>query len=101
LLAAGYWVQVARDGVEGLAAIESEAQPFDLIVTDLMMPRIGGLALARRLSESGRKPRVLFISGYTHDAPSEIAPYGKLLTKPFTPGVLLAAVADALGEHAH
>jgi len=98
LLGAHYWVSVARDGIEGMAAIESEAEPYDLVVTDLMMPRIGELALARRLHESGGKPRMLFISGYAHDAPAELAPYGKLLSKPFTPAQLLAAVADALGE---
>jgi two-component system, cell cycle sensor histidine kinase and response regulator CckA len=98
LLGARYWVSVARDGAEGLEVATREAKPFDLIITDLMMPQLSGLALVKRLHELGHKPRVLYISGYTDEAAAELASYGKLLPKPFTPAKLLAAVAEALGE---
>ncbi len=44
---AGYAVQTANDGIEGLAALE--AQPPDLIITDVMMPRMDGYEMARRV----------------------------------------------------
>jgi CheY-like chemotaxis protein len=93
LLGAHYRVAVARDGEEALQFIQAAAQPFHLIVTDLVMPSISGEALAKRLRASGNQSRVLFISGYSNHAPSELSPYGSLLSKPFTPAQLLAAVA--------
>jgi len=96
LLGAHYWVMVARDGEEALRFIEAEREPFDLIVTDLVMPGTGGVSLATRLRERATLPRMLFVSGYSHHAPEELAPYGHLLPKPFTPSQLLAAVSRAL-----
>ncbi len=98
LLGAHYWVMVARDGEEALRFIEAERSPFHLIVTDLAMPGIGGLALARRLREQGVEPRMLFISGYSNHAPTDIAAFGQLLPKPFTPVQLLNAVVRALED---
>ena len=100
LLGAHYWVSVARDGGEALRLIEAEGAPFHLIVTDLAMPGLGGLALAKRLRREGREPRMLFISGYSRHAPSEIAAFGQLLPKPFTPAQLLEAVVRSFDEPA-
>jgi two-component system, cell cycle sensor histidine kinase and response regulator CckA len=96
LLGAHYLVAVARDGAEGLRLLESEPEPFDLVVTDLIMPSGGGLALVRRLRERGLGTRVLFISGYSNDTPGELLPFGRLLPKPFTPAQLLEAVRAAI-----
>jgi PAS domain S-box-containing protein len=98
LLAASYWVMVARDGAEALRFVEAEREPFHLVVTDLVMAGIGGLALAKRLHELPNPPRVLFVSGYSHHTVAELSEYGNLLPKPFTPTQLLAAVARALEE---
>jgi two-component system cell cycle sensor histidine kinase/response regulator CckA len=97
LIGAHYRVSVARDGAEGLRMLENERESFHLIVTDLVMPRIGGLELATALRERGCTARMLFISGYSDHAPGELSPYGSLLPKPFTPEQLLSAVARALG----
>jgi PAS domain S-box-containing protein len=96
LLGGGYLVVVARDGQEALRSMDADGQPFDLIVTDLVMPAVGGAALARRLRERGSRARVLFISGYSDLANSDLADLGKLLPKPFTPAQLLEAVRAAL-----
>jgi two-component system cell cycle sensor histidine kinase/response regulator CckA len=98
LLGAHYRVTVARDGEEALSFIETEQEPFHLIVTDLVMPSTGGIALAKRLHERGSQARILFISGYSEHTPADLHPYGTLLPKPFTPRQLLAAVGSALGD---
>ena len=98
LLGDHYWVMVARDGEEALRLVEAERDPFDLIVTDLTMPHVGGATLAERLHERGSPPRFLFISGYSDQPPTDLLPYGKLLPKPFTPAQLLMAVRSALEE---
>lgn len=98
LLGAHYWVMVARHGEEALRFIEAEREPFDLIVSDLMMPNLGGVSLARRLRERASPSRMLFVSGYSNHTPAELLPYGQLLPKPFTPSQLLAAVSRALDE---
>jgi PAS domain S-box-containing protein len=99
LLGAHYLVRVARDGQEALRVLDSEREPFDLVVTDMVMPAVGGAALARRLRELGRRARVLFISGYSDHAASELADLGRLLPKPFTPAQLLEAVRSAIEDH--
>ena len=97
LLGAHYWVMDARDGEEALRVVETERDPFHLIITDLMMPGIEGLTLARRLHERGQ-PRILFISGYSNDTPAELVAFGHFLPKPFTPAQLLEGVREALGD---
>jgi CheY-like chemotaxis protein len=98
LLGEHYRVMVARDGEEALRLIEAEREPFDLIVTDLAMPKVGGATLAQRLRERGNAPRFLFISGYSDHTPMDLLPYGKLLSKPFTPAQLLIAVRGAFED---
>jgi PAS domain S-box-containing protein len=100
LSGAHYLVMVARDGAEGLRMLENAAEPFDLIVTDLVMPKIGGLALVKQLRDRGSVRRALFISGYSTIMPAELAPFGYFLAKPFTPHRLLEAVTLALMETA-
>jgi two-component system, cell cycle sensor histidine kinase and response regulator CckA len=97
LMGAQYWVRAARDATEALSFIDAEREPFDLIVSDLLMPGEGGIDLAKRLQARGQLPRMLFISGYSDRAQAELVAYGPLLPKPFTPTRLLEAVAAALG----
>ena len=58
----GYVVDVAHDGVEGLEKFE--AQPFDLVVTDYRMPRMGGRQVVRQIRERNPAVPVVILSGY-------------------------------------
>jgi two-component system cell cycle sensor histidine kinase/response regulator CckA len=98
LLGAHYRVVVARDGEEGLRLLETDREPFHLIVSDLVMPHVGGVALAQRLHERGNRPPLLFISGYSTHTAAELEAFGRLLPKPFAPAQLLEAVRATIDE---
>ena len=75
--------------------------PIDLLLTDVIMPRLGGPALAARLRAKQPELRVLYMSGYTENtiALDGVLPPGiKLLQKPFTSIQLLEMVGDVLGQ---
>src|SRR5262249_17499625 len=55
------------DGEEALAAADRHHGPVDLLITDVVMPRVGGRELADRLAAARPDVRVLFVSGYTDD----------------------------------
>lgn len=99
----GYGVLEARDGVEALEVAANHGDDIDLLLTDVVMPRLGGRDLARRLAERRPEMRALFMSGY---AESEIAHRGLLvpgiafLEKPFTADALAAAVRSVLDADA-
>jgi YesN/AraC family two-component response regulator len=57
----GYLVEVAADGLEALARLREEA--FDVLVTDLRMPRLDGLALLAAIEAEPRRPQVIFLTG--------------------------------------
>jgi len=94
----GYNVLVARHGREALAMARRYTSPIDLVVTDLVMPHIGGRDVADALSRREPPPRILLISGYTPDAlPGGIRTGGyPYLQKPFTPDVLTRRVREIL-----
>jgi len=91
LTRAGHHVSEADDGLAALAACRDRS--FDLVITDLIMPSMGGKALGERLATERPDLPVLYMSGYaeTVDAP----PSGRLLLKPLRPRDLLDAVEDA------
>jgi two-component system, cell cycle sensor histidine kinase and response regulator CckA len=98
LLASGYQVLEACNGEEALEQVARSAGKLDLLVTDLVMPRIGGRQLAVRLREGVPRLRVLFLSGYTEDLPlaNELGPTDAFLQKPFTPSALANKVRALL-----
>lgn len=91
----GYAVTEAADGAQALALADQHDQPFHLLLTDVMMPQIGGVELASRLSASGQAARVLFMTGFSDLALGHGAQV-KVLRKPFTPATLAEAVRRAL-----
>ncbi len=94
----GYRTLEATDGEEALRLIEEGATP-DLLVCDLVMPRLGGVELARRLARRPSPPQVLLMSGYTDDGVEggvDPALAAGLLQKPFGAQELLAAVREIL-----
>ncbi|NUQ76229.1 MAG: response regulator [Polyangiaceae bacterium] len=88
---AGYRVSIAADGEEALAAAQRER--FDVVVTDLVMPRMSGDALIERLTATGG-PAALLLSGYAPAALRITHPH--LLSKPFSPTELLGALRRLL-----
>jgi CheY-like chemotaxis protein len=95
----GYRVLEAADGHEALQLAARIREPIHLLVTDVIMPRLGGRELARRIRDLRPQIRVLFASGYaedgiTHDGVLE--PGVHLLSKPFSPQDLAARVRHLL-----
>src|SRR3712207_1744297 len=87
----GCRVEEAADGEEALKAIE-RGQPFDLIVTDVRMPRLDGWTLAERARDLRPDLPVLYVTGYT-DVEARPVPGAEVLGKPFRPTQLVAAAA--------
>ncbi|MEO1994324.1 MAG: response regulator, partial [Planctomycetaceae bacterium] len=89
----------APNGVEGQKLIESE-QP-DLVITDMMMPRMGGFPVLEFLKSLDSPPRVIMITaneGGRHKAYAEMLGVDEYLRKPFAMDVLLDAVSRTLTQ---
>jgi PAS domain S-box-containing protein len=99
LAAQGYRVLAAEDGVDALQVAQDHEGPIHLLITDVVMPRLSGKALADQLRSSRPKMRVLFTSGYTDNA---IVHHGVLdedvhfLSKPFELEALVRRVREVL-----
>jgi len=65
LLSLGYEVHKAFDGEEALAFLHEGKKPVDLIITDLIMPNLGGKALAKKALARLPEIRIIYVSGYT------------------------------------
>jgi CheY-like chemotaxis protein len=100
LARAGYVVLAARDGDEALHILREEHSRIALIVTDVVMPRMSGRTLARRVWDLYPDMRILLMSGYeTANEPDrrELVDSGlPLVEKPFTEDAFLARVRDVL-----
>ena len=89
----GYCVLEAGDGLEALEISDSYAGDIDILITDLMMPRLSGLDLIRTLKQRRPATRVLAISGWTN----AILDSGTaLLQKPFTGAALLRKIDEVI-----
>ncbi len=97
----GYTVLEANNGVLALEMLNGAAAAVDLIVTDMVMPQMGGVEMMTRLHALYPALPVLFLSGYTEDALTgngSIIPDVHFLHKPFTRGELAWAVRQALDD---
>jgi two-component system, cell cycle sensor histidine kinase and response regulator CckA len=99
LMQQGFHVIEAPDGAEALEVVSAYAEPVDLLLTDVIMPKVNGLVLAQRLLQERPGIRVLYMSGYVEKS-ILLAKYSELilLQKPFTPVALIAAVRQVLAS---
>jgi PAS domain S-box-containing protein len=99
LSSAGYTVLLAASGEEALDLMARDAPAIDLLLTDVVMPGINGHELADRLCASRPGLKVLFASGYLHDAfpdRGRLGPEIEFLAKPYSPTTLTGRVRDVL-----
>jgi PAS domain S-box-containing protein len=102
LEASGYVVLAGASGAEALRIAGAHGGPIHALVTDVIMPGMTGPELADQLTAKHPETRVLYISGYTHDA---IAHHGvlksgiRLVSKPFSQDELARRVAETLLGH--
>jgi PAS domain S-box-containing protein len=98
----GYSVDEATDGAAALAMCESAGRPYDLLLTDVVMPgALSGKALADAISSRWPATPVVFMSGYTEDAithQGRLDSGVRLLAKPFRRHELAQAIRQALDD---
>jgi CheY-like chemotaxis protein len=100
LVAKGYQVLEAEGGEAGLELSAAHTGKIDLVITDVVMPGIGGRELVKQLSNSRPDTKVLYLSGYTEDAivsDGSIESGTAFLQKPFSLQHLSRKVREVLG----
>jgi signal transduction histidine kinase len=99
LVAHGYRVIAAENGEQALQTARAHEGPIDLLLTDVIMPRLAGPQLANTFRDVRPEARVLLMSGFAEpilSAQGQIQQDFELLDKPFSAPTLLAKVAQAL-----
>jgi PAS domain S-box-containing protein len=95
----GYSVLEAKDGNNALKVAQAHPGTIDLLLTDVVMPGMGGRALAQELSRQRPETRVVYMSGYTGQgvgAQTPVEPGSFFLAKPFTRDNLTRKIREAL-----
>jgi signal transduction histidine kinase/DNA-binding LacI/PurR family transcriptional regulator len=93
----GYDVLCASNGAEGLDICTTRAGEIDAVLTDMVMPTMGGKAMAERLRAAGTEIPIVFMSGYTEDSLADTPPgTNAFLAKPFGPPALLETLRGVL-----
>jgi len=97
----GYIVLEAKNGIEALALAQSYAGPIHLMITDVVMPQMGGARLAGELASDRPDMKVLFVSGYaeaTFQHHGEIDVTTRFLQKPFSLKTLARKIREIIDE---
>lgn len=92
-------LDVAADGVEALRKLEEEH--FDLLILDLMMPRLNGFDVVERLSRTGAEmPKILVMTAASPSVLRDLPVHRveKIITKPFEIQTLISSALDVAGE---
>ena len=100
LAAKGYRVMEAANGETGVAAAAQHDGKIDLVITDVVMPGMGGRELVKQLAQTRPETKVLYLSGYTEDAivnEGTMESGAAFLQKPFTLQSLARKVREVLG----
>jgi len=102
LQACGYTVLESEDAAAAIAVSERRDARIDLLITDVVMPDLGGRELADRVTARHPETKVLYMSGYTDDTIllGEALEYqARFLQKPFSPRALMLKTRETLGKH--
>jgi response regulator RpfG family c-di-GMP phosphodiesterase len=97
----GYRVLEASQGAEAIRLVEKQKGTIHLLVTDVVMPQLGGRQLVDKLHALQPSMKILYLSGYTDDA---VVRHGLMegeaafLQKPFTPVILAHKVREVLDQ---
>jgi DNA-binding NtrC family response regulator len=93
----GFMVTLAKDGQDSLKQMRNRR--FDLLITDINMPRLDGIGLLKKMKRAGRKEKVIIMTGEPFDQSrikKEIPPVLIQLKKPFQMNKFLQVVSSAL-----
>lgn len=96
----GFNVDIAQDGSEALDSLKANGSSFDVLVTDVNMPGIDGITLAKQAEEIVPGIRVLMMSGFAEELERAKAAAGgrvSVLSKPFTLEQVRGAVRSLVG----
>jgi DNA-binding NtrC family response regulator len=98
LQSAGYQVLTAEDGEEALAIAKRLGNSIQAVLTDIVMPKIRGTDLAKRLKKMLPDVKIIYMSGYLDVRDTEVGMFigNHILQKPFTKESLICKVAEAL-----
>ena len=99
----GHLVVATADGSEALETLQSEDDGFDLLLTDIKMPMMDGIALALAVARDFPKLPILLMTGYADQrerASGLEALIHDVITKPFSLGTIRSAVNEALAATA-
>ena len=95
----GFSVLTATDGEDAIDVIEHTGETIDVLLTDVVMPRLDGPGLVDRLRAAGIRPPVVYMSGYENGATHVSRPVDEgvpLLHKPFTPHAVVFVLREVL-----
>ena len=95
LIREGFAVLSAADGQEALELLETFPDTIELLLTDIEMPRLDGLNLARQVRGKNGKIKIMFMSGKLADNQAEPINF---ISKPFQPRALLIRVHETLSD---
>ena len=101
LIELGYRVFAASNAAEALSILEVESGEIDILVTDVVMPEVGGRELARKVELLLPGMPILFVSGYVRDPEPMVDKDGRpvdYLEKPYTPMALARRIRSALDQ---
>ncbi|MFZ0522317.1 MAG: ATP-binding protein [Candidatus Acidiferrales bacterium] len=95
----GYRVIEGKDGLDALEKAEQESEPIDVLVTDVVMPRMRGTELAQRLKRVYPAIKIVYMSGYLeHNGEDSFVAGSAQLQKPFSRDTLLNKLREVTGE---
>jgi two-component system, cell cycle sensor histidine kinase and response regulator CckA len=94
-------IYTAKDGVEALRLIDDSSAAIDILLVDVVMPRLNGPELVRVILSYHPEIKIIFMSGYPNDILDQygiVASRIRYIKKPFIPDILVQAVREELSK---